>query len=96
MPRPTLRTRSKKRKPTPLPGGRSQVSHKKEKTSNQKCSNCGRNLNFEPHSTIKIRKLPKNQKKISRIYGGQLCHICLRDALKQATRTPWLSRRKTQ
>jgi len=88
MPRPALRTRSKKRKRTPLPGGRSRVSYKKEKTSNPKCSNCGRNLNFYSHSITKIRKLPRNQKKISRIYGGQLCHLCLRQALKQATRTP--------
>jgi len=88
MPRPALRTRSKKRKRHSLPGGRSKVLYKKEKTSNPRCSNCGRYLTFLPHSTSKIRKLPKSQKKISRIYGGQLCHACLRDLLKQTARTP--------
>lgn len=86
MPRPALRTRSKKRKSQSLPGGRKKVLHKKEKTGSPKCSNCGRILTFLPHSISKIRKLPKTQKKINRVYGGQLCHICLRNLLKQASR----------
>lgn len=87
MPRPMLRTRSRKRKRRSLPGGRSKVLYKKEKTGNPKCSNCGRDLTFLPRSTSKIRKLPKNQRKISRVYGGQLCHVCLRNSLKQVART---------
>ena len=86
MPRPKLRTKSRKRKYRSLPGGRNKVLHKKEKTGNPKCSSCGRDLTFLPRSTLKIRKLPKTQRKISRIYGEQLCHNCLRNSLKQTSR----------
>ncbi|MCW4052142.1 MAG: 50S ribosomal protein L34e [Candidatus Bathyarchaeota archaeon] len=87
MPRPSLRTRSRKRSRCPLPGGRSKIKYKSEKTAATKCSTCGRELPSLPHSAAKIRRLPRTGKKISRIYGGQLCHICLRESLKKASRS---------
>ncbi|MFQ6068120.1 MAG: 50S ribosomal protein L34e [Candidatus Bathyarchaeia archaeon] len=86
MPRPTLRTRSRKRKYRSLPVGRKKVLHKKRKTANPKCFSCGRDLTFILRSTLEIRKLPKTRRGISCIYGGQLCHLCLRNSLKQTSR----------
>lgn len=88
MPRPSLRTGGRKTKQHSVPGGRRKVSYTKEKISSPKCSNCGRRLGFLPRSTSQIRKLSKSKKTVSRMYGGQLCHRCLRDALKQVARTP--------
>jgi large subunit ribosomal protein L34e len=87
MPRPSLRTKGEKAKPGSVPGGRHKVSYAKKKISSPKCARCGRPLFSLPRSTATIRKLPKAKKSISRMYGGHLCHLCLRDALKQKAQT---------
>ncbi|MFP3984825.1 MAG: 50S ribosomal protein L34e [Candidatus Bathyarchaeia archaeon] len=87
MPRPKLRTRKRKRRTVSLPGGSSTISYTNKKASGPKCSRCGGELAFPSRSTSNIHQLPKNQKRVSRMYGGRLCHSCLRDLLKQATRT---------
>ncbi|UCE15389.1 MAG: 50S ribosomal protein L34e [Candidatus Bathyarchaeota archaeon] len=88
MPRPSLRTRSRKRHSLRLPGGRIKTHYKKEKTSISRCSKCGQPLPGVPRSTpSKLRKLTASQKKLERVYGGQLCHNCVRELLKQAVRS---------
>jgi large subunit ribosomal protein L34e len=87
MPRPSLRTGTRKAKKGSVPGGRHKTFYTEEKASCPKCSRCGRPLSFLPRSTAKIRKLSKSKKSVSRMYGGQLCPTCLRESLKQAART---------
>ncbi|MEM2911986.1 MAG: 50S ribosomal protein L34e [Candidatus Bathyarchaeia archaeon] len=88
MPRPELRTRSRKPVCKALPGGRTGIHFKLEVVAKSSCSRCGKPLTGVPRlSPSEIRKLNRTRKRIWRIYGGQLCHDCLKTALKQATRT---------
>ena len=87
MPRPSLRTRSRKRRSLRLPGGRTKTHYKREKTDVARCSRCGQVLSGVPHSTSSnLRKLTATQRRLERVYGGQLCHTCVRELLKQAAR----------
>lgn len=87
MPRPSQRTRSRKRSPKRLPGGRASVHYKKEKVRASRCVRCNRVLSGVPRlAQSKMGKLTASQKRIQRIYGGQLCHVCLQDLLKHAVR----------
>lgn len=88
MPRPSLRTRSRKRHLLPLPGGRVKTSYKKEKTSVSRCARCGKVLSGAPRlAPYRLRKLPTSHRKVERTYGGQLCHNCVQELLKQAVRS---------
>ncbi|MCK5631116.1 50S ribosomal protein L34e [Candidatus Bathyarchaeota archaeon] len=84
MPRPSLRTRSRKRKSQTLPGGRRKISYMKERVAALKCRICGGKRARTSNS--KIRKLTRSQKRVSRIYGSNVCHACLRKSIRQATR----------
>ena len=87
MPRPKLRTRSRKRVSVRLPGGRTAIHYKREKPRPARCARCGGKLGGVPRLTpVEIRRLPANQRRPERIYGGQLCPRCLREALKEAAR----------
>lgn len=87
MPRPALRTRSRKRSQKRVPGGLTTVHYKKEKVGVMRCARCNRVLAGVPRLTpSKTSKLTASQRRIQRIYGGNLCHICLQDMLKQAVR----------
>lgn len=88
MPRPALRTRSRKRVSKALPGGRTSTHFKREIPGQAKCSVCGGPLaGFPRLLPSEIRRLNRSQRKVSRIYGGQVCPNCLKTALKQAART---------
>ncbi|MEM3553805.1 MAG: 50S ribosomal protein L34e [Candidatus Bathyarchaeia archaeon] len=88
MPRPYQRTRSRKRVFKALPGGRTGLHFKREVPKGTICVKCGKPLagvpRLLPHE---VRKLNKAKRSVSRIYGGHLCHDCLKMALKQAVRT---------
>lgn len=87
MPQPHLRTRSRKRLNTKLPGGRGQIHYKKEKTTAPICFVCGQPLAGTPRGgSTEIRKLNRTKRRIWRPFGGQVCHNCLKVALKQAVR----------
>jgi len=87
MPKPSLRTRSRKRRTFRLPGGCSKTDYKREKIAPQRCARCGKALSGIPRLVpSEIRKLPASQRKIGRPYGNLLCSACLRDFLKQAVR----------
>ncbi|MEM3565647.1 MAG: 50S ribosomal protein L34e [Candidatus Bathyarchaeia archaeon] len=89
MPRPARRTRSCKRVFKALPGGRTGVHFKREVPKGGGCARCGKPLAGVPRLLpYEARKLNKTKRSISRIYGGHLCHNCLKAALKQAARTP--------
>jgi len=87
LPEPSGRTRSKKRHNLRVPGGRLATRYKREKPSSQICSRCGGELaGTQRLIPSKSRKLPASQRRIERVYGGQLCHDCLRVTLRQAAR----------
>ncbi|MDH5624046.1 MAG: 50S ribosomal protein L34e [Candidatus Bathyarchaeota archaeon] len=87
MPRPSLRTRSKKRRRVKSSGGRVEIHYRKEKTEVSRCARCGRALSGVPCSNpSKLHKLPASQRRVERMYGGHLCHSCLQDLLRQAAR----------
>ncbi len=87
MPRPSLRTRSRKRRSAKLPGGRTTIHYKKEKAGFARCGRCGRQLSGIPRlDPSRIRKLPQSRRRVERIYGGYLCHECLQEMLKEAVR----------
>jgi len=88
MPRPQMRTRSRKRIKMKLPSGETRLHYKQEGASLTKCCVCGQPLAGIPSFTrAKIRKINRSKKRIQRPYGGNLCHNCLKNALKQAART---------
>ena len=88
MPRPQLRTRSQKRETVRLPGARTTIHYKQKKVGASHCVKCGRLLPSVPKlASSEMRVLPAGQKRLQRVYGGQLCHVCLQDALKQAVRS---------
>jgi len=87
MPKPSLRTRSKKRVQKRVPGGRTTIHFKKEKSKPAKCSRCGQMLHgISRCHPSELRKLTRSQRRIMRMYGGQLCASCLRELLKEAVR----------
>jgi large subunit ribosomal protein L34e len=87
MPRPMLRNRSRKRVYKALPGGRTGIHFKREIVGENCCSVCGSLLAGIPKLLpSETRKLNRTKRRISRIYGGQICHNCLKTALKKAVR----------
>lgn len=88
MPRPSERTRSRKRAFKPSPGGKMGTRLKNEIGAFSRCISCGRQLaGLSNSSSLKTRMLNKGKKSVWRPYGGQLCHNCLKVALKQAAKT---------
>ncbi|MEM3641656.1 MAG: 50S ribosomal protein L34e [Candidatus Bathyarchaeia archaeon] len=88
MPKPAQRTRSRKRVCKALPGGRTGIHFKLEAAAQSSCSRCSKPLNAVPRlSPSQMGKLNRTRRRIWRIYGGQLCHSCLKTALKHAART---------
>jgi large subunit ribosomal protein L34e len=88
MPKPSQRTRSKKRNPLKLPGSGAAMHYKRERIGISHCFQCGRLLPSVPRLTSsRLRSLSASKKRLQRMYGGQLCHICLQEALKQTVRS---------
>ncbi len=87
MPKPSLRTRSEKKRFLLLPGGRTEIHRKCEKIGVSHCTRCGRTLSAVPRLIpSSLRKLSATQRRLDRMYGNQLCHSCLQDLLKHEAR----------
>ena len=87
MPKPSFRTRSRKRVQKKVPGGRTTIHYKKEKSKPAECSRCGRTLHGIPRChPSELKKLTRSQRRVMRMYGGQLCANCLKELLKEAVR----------
>jgi large subunit ribosomal protein L34e len=87
MPKPSLRSRSKKRHRLRLPGGRNEIRYRRGRTNSSSCLRCGQELSGVPRlKPSRIRKLAGSTRRPERMYGGQMCPTCLRNLLKQATR----------
>jgi len=69
------------------PSGRITILIKKAKGDYMKCSICKKPLRgiVRDHPR-NLRKYPKSQKRVSRIFGGYLCHKCLERVLKESIR----------
>ncbi|HIP90427.1 MAG TPA: 50S ribosomal protein L34e [Candidatus Nanopusillus sp.] len=69
------------------PGGRISMLIKKAKGNPPKCAVCKKPLRgvVRDHPR-KLRKYNKTQKRVSRIFGGYLCHSCLEKLLKETIR----------
>ncbi|MCD6488154.1 MAG: 50S ribosomal protein L34e [Desulfurococcales archaeon] len=88
MPRPGLRTRSKRRVYRRTPGGRVVIHYRKRRPGPARCALCGRPLNGVPRLVPSmLRKLAKTEKRPERPFGGYLCPQCLRKQLKEAIRS---------
>ncbi len=90
MPEPSKRTRRKKRYSLQLPGGRVGTHYKREKVDVSRCGRCGGRLSGIPRLIPShVGKFSASQRRVERMYGGQLCHNCLRDLLRQTVRSAY-------
>jgi large subunit ribosomal protein L34e len=87
MPKPSERTRTKKRVSKTLPGGNRRTHYKKEITAQRLCHSCGKPLAGTSQTfSSRASRLNKSKKTVWRPYGGQICHNCLKTALKHTAR----------
>jgi len=87
VPRPALRTRSRRRVYRRTPGGRTVIHYEKRKPGPARCAICGTPLNGVPRlRPVELRKLPLSQRRPERIFGGVLCVKCLEKLLKKTVR----------
>jgi len=75
-----------KRRNVKLPSGSGRTIHyKKTRVKAGRCVQCGRVLFGVPRKhPSELTRLSASQKRPQRMFGGQLCHGCLKEALKQA------------
>lgn len=84
MPKPELRTRSRKKAAVKLPKGRT-MHYKHRRPQRAKCAMCGAKLNGVPTlPPSELRVLPKSSRRPTRAYGGYLCHSCLKLGIQRA------------
>jgi large subunit ribosomal protein L34e len=84
VPRPSLRTRTVKRKNLRTPGARNIVHYDKiSRPGDSRCSACGAVLSGVPRLTpSKMSDLAKSSKRPNRPYGGYLCPNCLASRIR--------------
>lgn len=85
MPRPSLRSRTTKRKLVRTPGGRLVIHVLPKKHDVPKCAICKRRLHGFHKMTAKEER--KGHRPPGRIYGGYICPSCLKRELKNAIRS---------
>lgn len=70
------------------PSGRITILEKPKKEGKRLCAICKRPLNgIGRYTKVQIRsRVNKTRKRVSRIYGGYLCHKCLERILKERLR----------
>jgi len=93
MPRPHQRTRSMRRHASKLPsGGGLTIRYKKARVKAARCAQCGRMLFGVPlKAPSEFNRLSSSEKRPQRMFGGQLCHMCLQESLKRAVRSATLA-----
>ena len=84
---PARRQRSRTSKPrfVRTPGGRTAVHYEEKRAGVAKCASCGRPLAGVPRSG-NARTLPRSSRRPNRPFGGYLCSVCARGAIKEAAR----------
>jgi large subunit ribosomal protein L34e len=87
MPRPSLRSRTLRRIRKRIPGGASVIHYLKRNPSPARCARCGAALHGTASKRPSVMKrLAKSKRVPSRIFGGNLCPSCTREALKERAR----------
>lgn len=87
MPAPRFRSRSLRRVQKVTPGGKTKKYYIERKPSLPKCAECGEELKGIPRMLgSEAKNAPKSSKRVSRAYGGFLCHNCLKQKLKAEIR----------
>jgi large subunit ribosomal protein L34e len=87
MPEGRLKSRRFRRVKKKLPGGKTVIHYIKRKPSSASCSNCGKKLPGVPRVTkARLKKIPKNQRRPERPYGGNLCSKCSKEKIKKEAR----------
>jgi len=87
MPRPALRSRSKRRVFKKTPSG-TKLEYKSRKPQQAHCASCKKKLAGVPRGNrTTIAKVPKTQRRPERPFGGVLCSACSRVAIKKKLRT---------
>jgi len=87
MPKPALRSRSRRKVQKKTPSGKTVVHYKKRKPNTHKCAICHANLHGKPRgSPVEIRKLSKSERKPERPFGGMLCSRCTRKIISLRAR----------
>jgi large subunit ribosomal protein L34e len=77
------KSRTFKRIKVTTPGGTNKVHFRTRKHAKAQCKTCGKGLQSVPTGRpAQIRKLPKNQRRPERPYGGVLCSRCTREHIK--------------
>ncbi|MGQ9641306.1 MAG: 50S ribosomal protein L34e [Candidatus Bathycorpusculaceae bacterium] len=88
MPQPHLRTRSRKGIKKTLPSGKSKMHFKMGKPKALSCFLCKKPIaGIHRLNPAEMRKQERSKRRVWRPYGGQICHNCLKNALKQTART---------
>jgi large subunit ribosomal protein L34e len=84
MPRPSLRTRTVKRRNLRTPGSRSVIHYNRDsRPSDARCSACGAILAGVPRlKPSKMANVSRSSKRPSRPYGGYLCPTCLASRIR--------------
>ncbi|XP_029656263.1 60S ribosomal protein L34-like [Octopus sinensis] len=78
-------TRSNKKKIIRTPGGRLTVKYLTKRKSIVKCAVCKDKLRgITPARPATKARLPKKAKTVSRIFGGNRCHKCVKNTIKRA------------
>ncbi|MCE4617767.1 MAG: 50S ribosomal protein L34e [Desulfurococcales archaeon] len=85
MPRPSQRSGSLRKIRKRTPGGRLVIHYERRKPGVARCTLCGRPLNGVPRlRSVKLRRLSKTSKTVSRPYGGVICTECLANLIKRS------------
>lgn len=77
MPQRRLRTRSVRRIPRRLPGGRTVIRYERRRGGSPRCGRCGRPL----PGVAELRGVPRSSRRASRPFAD-LCSRCSRETLK--------------
>ncbi len=76
------RSNSRRKVFVKVPGNKVKIHYRARRPKAHKCAICGQPLKGTPnYIPSELRKLPKTAKRPSRIYGGQICHKCLKKIL---------------
>jgi len=89
VPKRFQRTRKLRRVSVRTPGGRVAVHYENKPSGFRRCAWCGKTLPGIIRESL--AKAPKSEKRISRWFGGYLCHKCLESSLKYAVISEWLA-----
>mmetsp|Transcript_58803 Transcript_58803/g.187716 ORF Transcript_58803/g.187716 Transcript_58803/m.187716 type:complete len:119 (+) Transcript_58803:941-1297(+) len=69
------------------PGGKNVFQYVKKRATGPSCSNCKTKLPGIPHvrpTDMKNGRMAKNKKTVHRMYGGSMCHACVRERIVRA------------